>query len=579
MNRNLLCAVAFAGSLLSEAHAAEGRFADVVLQNGEIYTAVDSSPWVQGIAFRDGRVSAIGSDADMRLLIGPKTQVIDLLKRMAMPGLNDVHVHVLWAVRDLARYTCKLPAYASLEELLATVRNCSKGKGSDDWIVGQHFGSDLFPRIEKSEAIKLLDEASGGRPVLLRSDTIHDRWVNSRALQLAGFTKETSNPPRTFIGRDSRNGELNGLLFESAGTQVDSLIPQSQSSSPQQTVADLRSGIRMLNSFGVTMFQDAFVTPPVAEAYHELDQRAELTARVNLSLLIDPKHSETQDLETLYSKREVFRSDLVSLDFAKIFLDGVMPAQTALFLDPYLPSKEHGSSYRGVPYVPAPELNRIVTELDKRGIAVKMHTSGDGAIREGIDAVEAARRTNGPNGPIHQLAHAGYMAPSDMPRLKPLNIVVDASPTVWYPGPIQGGSAAVMGKERADRLFPMKTFLANGILIAGGTDWKTLPGEFSDIWSGIEGLVTRQNPTGKFPGALLPQEAIDLSVALKMYTINSALAMRKAATTGSLEVGKSADLIVLNQNVFKIKPEAISETKVLATYLEGKRVFAAEGMK
>ena len=284
----------------------------------------------------------------------------------------------------------------------------------------------------------------------------------------------------------------------------------------------------------------------------------------------------TTDIDPLFAERERYRSPHLSLDFAKIMVDGVMVSRTAIFMEPYLPDQEHGSDFRGMVMTPQDQLNRLAADLDKRGISAKFHVAGDGAVHMALNAIEAARAQNGPNGPIHTLAHGGYIVPGDISRAARLRAAIDASPTVWYPGPVLAGTEAVIGKERANRFWPFKTMLEENVLVAGGTDWKSLPGEFSDLWAGIEGMVTRKNPWGNAEGSLWPEQAIGIADVIRIYTLNSARAMGIAETAGSLVVGKSADLIVLDRNLFETAPEAISDTKVDLTVFEGKVVYSRD---
>ena len=554
--------------------------ADLVLQNGKIYLVEPAGQWAEAIAIADGKIVAVGTRAEIKSFIGRQTRIIDLKGRMAMPGINDNHIHLAAAAADMMNYTCNIPVASSFEQLLDVVRACSAEKGPDEWIVGQAWSSALYGRLEQADALRALDAASGGRPVILRNDTIHDRWVNSRALAIAGITKSTIDPPAGKIGKDPKTGELNGLLIEGAGLLVTKHIPRfNKPDSLDNAKETLAFGLRYLNSVGVTGFDDALVSAgsekgpglgSSVEAYHALDQAGGLTARVATSIFINPEHP---NLDMLFANRERFRSDKLSLDYAKIAIDGVMVSRTAIFLEPYLPDAAHGADFHGMVKIPAEQLNEMVTDLDKRGISAKLHVAGDGAVHMALDAIEAARKANGPNGPMHSLAHAGYITIDDIDRSARLNAAIDASPTVWYPGPILGATEAVIGKERANRFWPFRTMIDRGAIIAGGTDWKTLPEEFSDLWSGIEGMVSRRNPMGKAPGALWPEQAISLAETLKIYTLNSAQAMNLAGKTGSLVVGKSADLIVLGHNLFDIPVEQISETKVDMTLFEGKVVF------
>ncbi len=554
---------------------------DLILRNGAIYLVEPAGRWAQALAVRDGRIVAIGSDAEIDPLRGSATRVVDLAGRMAMPGIIDNHVHVGAASIELMFYTCNFSAYSTFDEVIAAVAKCAQGKGPDDWIVGQNWSSALYDRLSQEDAIKRLDEASGGRPVMLRNDTIHDRWVNSRALQIAGITSETADPDNGKIGRDPKTGALNGLLIETAGPLVESKIPQPARS--VESAADaLAFGVAFLNSVGVTGFDDAVVVdqdasapalganPSNVPAYQLLEKQGRLTAHAALSMLIAPENPE---LDKVYARREQVRSANISMDFAKIFIDGVMVSRTGVFLEPYLPDREHGADFRGEPKMTQETLNKIVVDLDRRNISAKLHVSADGAVRMALDAIAAARKANGDKGPIHTLAHAGYIAPADIGRAATLRAAIDASPTVWYPGPILAGTETVIGKERANRFWPFKTMNDKGVIVAGGTDWKSLPGEFSDLWAGMEGMVTRRNPIGAAPGALWPEQAVDVETMIQFYTLNSAKVTRVADRAGSLKVGKLADIIVLDQNLFKVSPERISDTKVDLTFFGGKLAF------
>ena len=567
---------------------AKAAIADMILRNGAIYLVEPQGKWAQAIAIRDGKIVAIGTDQDIDRLRGGTTRVIDLKGRMAMPGIIDGHAHVEMAALEMKLYPCTISTYATFTDVIAAVRACAAGKGPDEWIVGQNWSSALYDRLAKPDAIRQLDEASGGRPVLLRNDTVHDRWVNSRALQMAGITRDTADPVNGKIGHDVATGALNGLMLESAGALVEAKIPQfTQAQSAQEGENNLAYGLRYLNSQGVTGFNDAAVSAKPGQFsnsnnYWALDKKGELTAHVGMSMYIGGYSSDplptNVDLDRIFADREAVRSGNLSMDFAKIFLDGVMVSHTAVFLEPYLPDAQHGADFLGEPKLSQTELNRLVTELDRRGISVKIHVAGDGSTHMALDAIEAARRSNGDTGPIHTLAHAGYIASSDIPRVAALRAAIDASPTVWYPGPILTMTENVLGKERADRFWPFKTFVENGVLVAGGTDWKSLPGEFSSLWDGMQGIVTRRNPTGHAPGALWPEEAIDVATMVRFYTLNSAKALRIADRAGSLMQGKGADIIVLSQNLFKVPHDKIAATKVDMTIFGGKVVFERDAV-
>ncbi|MNT12714.1 N-substituted formamide deformylase precursor [compost metagenome] len=247
-------------------------------------------------------------------------------------------------------------------------------------------------------------------------------------------------------------------------------------------------------------------------------------------------------------------------------------AKTAAFHDPYVADAVHGAGHRGHTLVSQPDLVRYIDRSEKLGMGLKVHCTGDAAVTQMLDAIETVRHFNGPTSVLHHIAHASYIRDEDIRRFADLGVVADLCPMIWFPTTFLEGHREAMGRERAERFWPVADLLGAGTLLAGGSDWPVCP--TPDPWSGIAGLVTRQNPSGAFPGeALWPEQAIDLETAIAIYTINSAQASGLASETGSIEVGKSADLIVIDQNVFDVPASRIAETGVLTTYFEGRVVF------
>jgi len=248
------------------------------------------------------------------------------------------------------------------------------------------------------------------------------------------------------------------------------------------------------------------------------------------------------------------------------------PARTAAMLAPYVPDA-NGDITRGLLHVEPLTLIADLIELDKRGYTVKMHAAGDWAIREGLDAVEATRKVNGSDGPHHELAHAGFVAESDFHRFAQLNVIADQSPVIWYPSPIIEAVGAAVGAERASHYWPMHSLLANHARLAAGSDWPSVVPSM-DPWGGVEAMITRSDPYGNSPAQLWPEEAVSLTDALLIYTLGGARALRREQQTGSIEIGKSADFIVLNHNLFKEPAAAISDVRVDMTFFQGREVYS-----
>jgi len=212
--------------------------------------------------------------------------------------------------------------------------------------------------------------------------------------------------------------------------------------------------------------------------------------------------------------------------------------------------------------------------LDNAGFTVKIHTAGDRSVRVALDAIEAARKANGRSGLRHELAHAGFIHDEDMPRFEALNVVADLCPYIWSPSPIIDSVIAAVGVERGAEYWPIKSLIESGAPILSGSDWPAAVATMNP-WPGIESMVTRQDPSAQYPGKLWPEQAISLEQALHIFTRENSLALKKAKLTGTIEVGKSADMITLNHNLFEVPVGDISETQVLKTWFAGRVVYSA----
>ncbi|MBL0373238.1 amidohydrolase [Rhizobium sp. KVB221] len=546
------------------------RSADFILSNGRIYTVDEKMPWAEAVAIADGRILAIGSSKDIAAFAGPATETIDLQGKMAMPGFVDVHNHIMMGGQaDL--FETQLPVGASVDGICAHVRVQAEMAAPGQWIVANQWGADMMTALNSEASLAKLDAASLGHPVLLRDETVHNRWVNSEAMRLSGISNNQPDPPAGAFGRDPKTGRLTGLLIESAAGIVERVVADHFTEAMGE--AAVARAVEIVNSHGVTAFQDAASVLPILQALVNLDNKGKLTAWAVTSLpLIEPSFMFGLSGDELLALREDYRTDHVKSNFTKIFLDGVPGAQTAAFHEAYVGDDAHPHGHRGETLVTYPDLVKHIDKSEKLGLGLKIHCTGDYSVTEMLDAVEAVRHFNGPTDVRHQIAHASYIRADDVKRFAKLGVVADLSPMIWHPTTFLEGHKEVMGEERATRFWPIADLKNSGALLAGGSDWPVIP--VPDPWHGIEGMVTRQNPSGAFPGvSLWAEQAIDLAAAIQIYTLNSAVAMGIDKQTGSLEAGKSADIIVLDQNVFEVPADQIADTKVLTTYFEGKAVF------
>lgn len=566
--------------VINQSHAATGgqssvaladSAADTVITNARIYTVDTSQPWADTAAITDGKYVYVGSAAGVSAYIDTDTRVIDLGGKMLMPGINDVHSHP-WQGGLKLLYHCNFPFIATPDEVAVQLRQCIARNTEVAWIEGGQWTSDFFQNYAIASPRAWLDSISPDVAIFLHDDATHNAWVNSRVLTLAGIDRDTPDPEGGRIVRDAA-GEPNGLLYESARRLV-------LDARPDWTVAEYKlaiaEAVQQANSFGLTGVDEARVQAPMLEAYGLLDKEEVLTVNVTANLQTPRSYRDTPldpgEYETL---RDRYRTEHVDTRYIKIFLDGVPTAsRSAFMLEDYLREDEQGELTRGFLLVDANTLKQDMINLDKAGFTVKMHAAGDGAVRVALDAIEAARKANGPSGLRHQLAHAGFIDPQDLARFAQLNATVDASPYIWFPSPIIDSIVGAVG-ERGRRYFPIAELHALDTDIVMGSDWPSAAVSLNP-WGAIEALVTRRNPATNDPDTLWLVQAITLEQALHIATLGGARGLGIESKSGSVKLGKSADFIVLDRNLFDIPPGQISETRVEQTWFEGAQVYSTD---
>ncbi|WP_395402091.1 amidohydrolase [Arthrobacter sp. UC242_113] len=544
--------------------------ADLLLINGVIDTLHDEHRHVTSLAVKAGKVLAVGSSAEAAA--GPGTDIIDLAGAYVMPGLLDVHNHHMLA-GQMDLFELNEAPNKSLDDLLTAIEEYAKKLGPDEWVIGGSWGSGLLAELNSTETLARFDAATGGRPAILKDDSKHNRWVNSRGLALAGIDERTPDPEGGQIMRDA-SGRATGVLIEAGGVLVEQTVARLQPQSTQDLARAAARGIEILHSYGVTGFQDAASSLQLLQALKELDDSGELSAWVVTSMQANDFIFGTAPLgEGIIAHREDTRSEHHRPDFIKIFLDGVPPAGTAAFIEPYLSGVGFPECHCGGTTMPAAELERWLMGTAERGISAKIHCTGDASVRLVLDTV-AKVRSAGHTKTKYHIAHGQFVQEQDIPRFAELDVTADISPSLWFPGVISEAIATVLPAERASKMQPNRSLLDAGARMAGGSDWPVSVSP--NAWEGIYGLVTRQDPTGQFPGTLWPEQAISLPEAIRVYTTNSAEAMGLDDVTGSLAPGKSADFIILSDNPYEIDIEKVAHIKTRQTWFAGRKVFDAE---
>jgi len=533
--------------------------ADLALTGGRIYTVDAKRSWAEAVAIRDGRIVFVGSNEDAKTHIGPETKVVELGGRLVLPGFQDSHVHPISA--GIEASSCDLNGLTTVDEYVAAIKKYADANPDEPWITGggwlmSAFGPGALAGRE------LIDAVVPDRPVILWSTDGHTVWVNTKALEIAGITNKTPDPPDGRIDRDPKTGAAIGSLQEGAGSLVSSKMP---ATSDEKRDAGLRYAVKYLNGFGITAIQDAHVDEDDLKTYRRLDDSGELTLHVIGSIWWE-RDQGVEQIEGMKRLRSEYTKGHVDAGTVKIMQDGVMENYTAALLEPYLiPSKS-----RGIAMVEPEKLKVAVTQLDADGFQVHFHAIGDAAIRQSLDAVEAARKANGDLGHRHHISHLQLIDAADIPRFRQLGVVANFQPLWAYADEyITELTVPFLGPERSAHLYPIGSVQRSGAIVAFGSDWSvSSPNPFAQM----ETAVTRLGALGETTEPLLPEEAITLPEAVAAFTINAAYTNRLEKDTGSIETGKRADLTVLDRNLFEIPASEISDTKALVTLFEGKPV-------
>ena len=563
MNTAISIVFAIAAALLPAAGtsaAADVPAADTILVNGRVYTPTGRQ---EAVALGNGRILATGSNTEIRRLASPGAQTLDLQGKTVLPGLFDMHVHPMMAGNG-AEGVCRIAQGASAAQLLSVVAECVKAEGPGRWVTGAQWQAVSMGDTPITR--QTLDSVSPDNPVMLFDISGHSVWANSRALQVAGITRDTSNPTGGIIERDAQ-GEPTGILRETARDLVLRHVP---APTPEQNVAALRSGLALLLSKGVTALTDAMVFREDLVAYDTLADKGELHQTIRTCIAYSHAGKPVAGFEELLASRQTFARAKLRPDCVKVFTDGVpTESHTAAMLEPYADDQPNAPA-RGMLLVDPAVLNPAVARWDKMGLTVLFHAAGDGAVRAALDAIEFARTANGMGGPRHQVGHSTFMARQDIPRARPMNATIEFSPYLWYPTPINDDIIKAIGAERIERVWPLRDGIESGALVVAGSDWAVVPDP--DPWLAIETSLTRKAPGGG-GGAFGPGQAITLDQAIDMFTINAARQMGVDDRLGTIEAGKQADFIVIDRDPFRMPVTDLHTIKVEQTYVGGRKVF------
>jgi len=558
-----MAALATAVSVAAQAPAQPP--ADLILLHGRIHTEDARRSVAQAIAVRGNALIAVGTDQAVSALIGPQTRLVDLHGRVVLPGIIDAHTHPADGARDLDK--CNLR-----DEMLTTasakakVTDCLRKRAGESWlevVMVNPSGLTL--------TLKDLDGMLASRPLLLYGSDGHSAWANSAALQAAQVSATTQDPGGGRIERDA-SGNPTGTLRDDAIDLVRDALPRPDL---DHQAAQLARVLEEMRATGITSLQDASVDEPLMQMYKRLYDQQRLDMRVRGCFHLKDLHEPAQSLidqAIAFRSRWAVEPDFLRADAVKIFADGDIeyPAQNAALLEPYLDGHGHATSNRGPSYFTQDNLNRIVSGVNAAGFTVHVHAIGDRAVRSALDAFAYSRQHNGAGDSRDQIAHLELVDPADLPRFKALGVIANLQ-LLWAERDpyIVDATLPYIGPERSRYLYPARSLRDAGAVIAGGSDWNV---SSFDAFEAMEHAITRAHARGKPP--LLPEQSITIQDAVDAYTINAAFALKQDRTTGSLEPGKRADLIVIDRDVFAIDPGELHATRVLLTYLDGREVYS-----
>ena len=533
--------------------AAAEKPADLVLAGGVVVTLDPARPRGSAVAIRDGRIVAVGDEAQVEPFVGPATKRIDLAGRAVVPGLTDAHVHVESLGASLE--TLDLVGAATLDEARRRVAERVRTLKPGEWLLGRGWDQNDWPGQQFPTAADL-DRVSGGHPVYLTRVDGHAGWANSKALALAGIDAKTPDPPGGLLIRDAA-GVPSGVLVDRAQALVTSKIPD-----PPRAVRKgrLAAGLQACARAGLTEVHDAGVGLDTVGLYKELLREKGLPVRVYV-MLRGPGEFLAKGAGL---KPEVGLGDgMLTIRAIKVVADGALGSRGALLLAPYADEP----ATKGLLTVDDGELRRLLTRAIAQGFQVNTHAIGDGANRFVLDAYE--RAFGGYDGSRYRfrIEHAQVLAPSDVPRFKSLGVIPSMQPThctsdmYW--------AEARLGPERAKGAYLWKTFLAQGVPVAGGSD---APVEEVAVVPGLYAAVTRQDAKGWPAGGWHPEERVTIEEALAMFSRHAAFAAFEEHERGEIAGGRRADLTVLSRDVTAVPPAEILSTTVALTIVGGRIV-------
>lgn len=538
---------------------ADAETADLLIVNGKVFAADEPGTTAEAVAVRGSTILRLGTTAEIEKLRGPNTRVVDAKGGSVVPGFNDAHVHFVSGGFSLG--DVDLAGLNTLREVQAAISTFVAAHPGDDWLKGRGWLYTPFPGGSPTKA--QLDEVVPDRPAMMRCYDGHSVWVNSKALALAGITKDTPNPPNGEIVKDPRTGEPTGHLKEAATGLLAKVLPKPTEA---DTRAAIKAAVAHANQFGVTSIQNAGGSIEEMALYEAAKRDGDLDVRAYLAFSATDATTEADADRMVETGKRLGEDPTVRTGIVKMYADGVIESRTAAMLAPYA-----NSQIAGTPNLSAEDLDRVVAMLDKRGLQVEIHAIGDRAIRMSLDAFEHAAKVNPApvRGRRHRLEHIEAVAEPDVPRFGRLGVIASMQPMHVALGDMnqakpKGPWPDNVGPERFRRAWAWRRIMAEGGRIAFGSDW---PVATLEAGQGIWLAATRVTQ----PGGV--EQAMPMADVIRAYTSWPAYAQFEERRKGTLGPGMLADIVVLGSDVFTTPPARPTDVVVQTTIFDGRVVY------
>ncbi len=521
--------------------------------NGKIFTVNEAQPWAEALIIEKNKIVFIGSNSEAEQKIEKGAEKINLKGKLVLPGFHDVHMHPMEVGSTTTVFTLN-ENESDAENYISTIKKAAQDNPNVEWLIG--FGHSIGALFDAQRSpLEIIDEAVSDRPVIIMEQTSHSMWINSKGLEMAGITAASKNPQGGIIMKD--NGALNGILIDNAGDVAYQQALTALKDANGEYDGMVSYVLPELAKHGITSVSDArtYWKRDQHKTWKNLADNGKLTARFNLGLWAYPTADDASQIVSLKTLFESNENSLLKINQIKLYSDGITHNTTAALHSNYKEDYFNQPTNNGLNYFTENRIAKYIQELESVGFDFHIHAIGDRGVTEALNAIQKSGSDKG----RHRLTHVEMVSLSDMNRFKQLNVTADAQvagdftqPQNWH------HNNHLLGSTLADNQVPIKSLKEAGARLTLSSDWNV---SSLNPFIGLQNAVTRS-----------PQN-ISLEEAIKAYTINGAYVMRQENKVGSLEVGKLADFVVLDRDIFTIPTSQIKQAKVILTIFNGKEIY------